>query len=171
MSQLELFTENEVNWETSLQELFRHLNVKHWGGKLPGYRCEWSDRMITTWGCCYPSRRVIRVSSWFQTRPRRELEAVLAHEMIHIRYQGHGRSFRKELKRIGLEGDIERHFPHLVNLTQMRRRSLRYLYECPDCKLRIRRRKKIRGYCARCYQSGIRSRFLLVRHLSEKTLG
>ncbi len=49
MQQLELFSlETEPVAEYDLQELFQHLNRKHWKGMLPEYRCEWSGRMITT---------------------------------------------------------------------------------------------------------------------------
>ena len=167
IGQLELFSPDSISllaWPSyDLKSLFHYLNRKYWNGSLPHYRCEWSNRMITTWGCCYPDRKLIRISSFFKDRPLPELLALLCHEMIHIKYRGHGIKFKRELKRIGLEGDIEASFPHLTGLTQSRRRSLRYLYECPSCKQRLRRRKRIHGYCARCYQSSRWSKLKLIR--------
>ena len=166
MQQFQLFT-NDRDYAVSsvaydLKSWFAYLNKKYWNGALPHYRCEWSNRMITTWGCCYPDRELIRISSFFKDRPLPELLALLGHEMIHIKYRGHGIRFKRELKRIGLEGDIEALFPHLTGLTQSRRRSLRYLYECPSCKQRLRRRKRIHGYCARCYKSSKWSKLKLI---------
>ena len=162
MRQLELFSVEELAAEYDLQDLFHHLNCKHWRGKLPLYRCVWSDRMISTWGSCHPDKQLIRISSFFKKRPAAELAALLSHEMVHIRYRGHGLRFRKELQRIGLAGDIQRHFPHLKEWSHSLRRPLRYTYQCPSCHARIRRRKRIKGYCASCYERGIASRFKLV---------
>jgi SprT-like family protein len=160
--QLDLFVspvlpENELD----LPALFKHLNQKHWNGRLPEFRCEWSNRMITTWGMCYRRKKLIRISSFFKLRPLEEILALLSHEMIHIRYGGHGKKFHQELKRIGLAGDVQRSFPHLVSWTETLRRALRYIYECPRCGLQIQRRRKIHGYCSDCYDKGIRAKFRL----------
>jgi predicted SprT family Zn-dependent metalloprotease len=167
IGQLELFSLDSISTlprlSSDLKSLFQYLNHKYWNSSLPHCRCEWSNRMITTWGCYYPDRKLIRISSFFKDRPLPELLALLCHEMIHIKYRGHGIKFKRELKRIGLEGDMEASFPHLTELTQNRRRSLRYLYECPLCKQRLRRRKIIHGYCARCYQSSRWSKLKLIR--------
>ncbi len=161
--QLELFSEPEPIAEDDLQVLFQHLNRKHWNGALPEYRCEWSVRMISTWGSCHPDKKLIRISRFFQNRPLQELLALLCHEMIHIKCRGHGARFRRELVRIGLAGDIQRQFPHLIALTHSIRRPLRFTYECPRCLLRIRRRNRIRGICSSCHDSGVVSRFKLLR--------
>jgi hypothetical protein len=161
MIQLELFTHEQQTSDYKLQDLFHHLNRKHWNGRLPFYKCEWSNRMISTWGCCYPDQHLIRISSFFKERPLPEVLALLLHEMIHIRYRGHGIRFRNELKRIGLAGDVQRQFPHLSEMTHARRRTLRYIYECPQCHTQIRRRRRIKGYCSGCYSRGITSRFRL----------
>ena len=165
--QLQLvFEPQKTSTQIDLQALFHELNQRHWRGELPVFRCEWSERMITTWGTCYRTRRLIRISSFFRTRPAAELSALLSHEMIHIKYGGHGPRFKRELKRIGMEGDVQRLFPHLDDLTNALRRSYRYTYQCKECHLRIHRRRKIRGYCAECWERGIRSRFRLVARLS-----
>ena len=145
-----------------LNFLFDQLNIRYWAGKLPQFRCEWSTRMITTWGCCYRSSGLIRISSFFRARPLAELAAVLLHEMVHIKHPGHGGPFRRELQRIGMAEDVEGHFPHLNDLTNAMRRAFRYQYECPRCQVRIKRRRKIRGYCTDCYNSGSLSRFRLI---------
>ena len=161
--QLELFvTEPLLQPEHDLNRLFHVLNWKHWGGRLQYFHCEWSDRMITTWGACYRGKRLIRISTIFRDRPAEEVVALLCHEMIHIRYGGHGKRFRQELKRIGLEGDIQRKFPHLVKWTESLRRSLRYTYVCRLCGIQIKRRRKIHGFCAACHRKGIRSKFKLM---------
>ena len=163
MQQLELFSQETATVaEYDLQGLFQDLNRKHWKGMLPEYRCEWSGRMITTWGSCHPHKKVIRVSRLFQNRPLPELLALLCHEMIHIKYRGHGKRFRSELARVGLAGDIERQFPHLSKLTRSIRRPLRYTYECSHCHLRIQRRKRIRGFCVSCHNAGVSARFKLL---------
>jgi predicted SprT family Zn-dependent metalloprotease len=161
--QLELFSPDVVqNREYNLQELFFHLNRKHWQGRLPVFQCEWSDRMITTWGACFRRKKLIRISSIFKTRSIDEILALLSHEMIHIRCGGHGKRFRQELKRIGLEGDVQRRFPDLVKWTQSLRRAYRHTYVCRKCGVQIQRRRKIHGYCAACHQRGVRSKFKLI---------
>lgn len=163
MKQLELFAPPTLQTSNrDLQSLFEYLNRKFWQGRLPYFQCEWSHRMITTWGSCYRRRRPIRISSIFKDRPMEELLALLGHEMIHIRYAGHGKRFRGELKRIGLEGDVQRHFPDLVKWTHSLRRSFRYTYACSRCGIQIQRRRKIQGNCAACHDKGIRSRFKLL---------
>ena len=164
--QLELFApENLPLQDYDLAILFEHLNGLHWQGRLPAYRCEWSNRMITTWGMCYRGRKLIRISSIFKSRPLEEILALLSHEMIHILYSGHGKRFRQELNRIGLQGDIQRHFPELVKWTQTLRRALRYTYICKKCGVQIRRRRKIHGFCAACQLKGVRSKFKLLESL------
>jgi predicted SprT family Zn-dependent metalloprotease len=143
--------------------IYDQLNRRYWSGALPVFRCEWSNRMITTWGCCYPDRGIIRISALFRNRPLQELEAVMKHEMIHVRIRGHGRAFRRELERVGLPRDVEGHFPHLKDLTHGLRRAFRYTYECGRCKVRIRRRRRIRGYCSDCYNKGVLARFRVIR--------
>lgn len=143
--------------------LYDQLNLRYWNGALPKFRCEWSPRMITMWGCCYPDHGLIRINTLFQNRPLAELEAVMKHEMIHVRIRGHGRTFRRELERVGLPRDVEGHYPALSEITRSRRRALRYAYECPRCRVRIHRRRRIRGYCADCYNKGALSRFKLLR--------
>lgn len=162
--QLELFAPPAISpdQEYDLATLFDSLNRMHWQGQLPQFRCEWSNRMITTWGVCYRRRKLIRISSIFKARPLDEILALLCHEMIHIRYGGHGKRFHQELKRIGLEGDVQRRFPELVRWTQTLRRALRYTYACNKCGVRVERRRKIHGFCAACHQKGIRSKFKLV---------
>ncbi len=145
-----------------LGDLFRYLNHQHWQGRLPDFRCEWSNRMITTWGACYRGKKLIRISSIFKNRPLDEVLALLSHEMIHIRYGGHGKRFHQELKRIGLEGDVQRRFPDLVKWTQSLRRNYRYTYMCSRCGVRIERRRKIHGFCVACHGKGIRSKFKLI---------
>jgi hypothetical protein len=147
--------------DLDLQMLFHYLNKKYWQGRLPFFRCEWSNRMITTWGMCYRGKKLIRISSYFKLRPLEEILALLSHEMIHIRYGGHGQRFHRELKRIGLAGDVQRNFPDLVAWTESLRRACRYTYECPRCNFQIKRRKKIHGYCSACYNKGIRAKFRL----------
>jgi predicted SprT family Zn-dependent metalloprotease len=157
-----LTTQPFLDFMYDLNFLFDQLNSRFWSGKLPRFQCEWSNRMITTWGCCYRSIGLIRISSFFRSRPLAEVAAVLLHEMAHIKHPGHGRAFRRELERIGMAEDVEGCFPHLNDLTNAMRRALRYQYECPKCRVRIKRRRKIRGYCADCYNSGSLSRFRLI---------
>ena len=120
-----------------LDLLFDQLNRTYWNGQLPRFRCEWSGRMITTWGCCYPDQGVIRISTLFRNRPVAELEAVMKHEMIHVRIRGHGKRFRHELVRIGLPNDVEGHFPQLTEITHRLRRALQYATEVPRCHIQI----------------------------------
>ncbi|MCI0416958.1 SprT-like domain-containing protein [bacterium] len=163
VQQLELFAPQTLQASNyDLRRLFEFLNRKYWQGRLPCFRCEWSNRMITTWGACYRGRQLIRISSIFKDRPMDEILALLSHEMIHIRYAGHGKRFRQELKRIGLEGDVQRHFPDLVKRTHSLRRDFRYTYACSRCGIRIRRRRRIHGNCAACHERGIRSKFRLI---------
>ncbi len=48
-------------------------------------------------GTCYPRRPQINYNLWLVMQAPRKIEEVVVHELLHLEYPDHGRSFRKAL--------------------------------------------------------------------------
>jgi SprT-like family len=85
--------------EPKLQELFHRYNRRYFGGKLPSYRIEVSDRWAG--GRCEFRSRTIYLHP-----PDSTTRGVLLHEMCHaaVGRAGHGPRFLAKLRRLKLAG-------------------------------------------------------------------
>ena len=54
----------------------------------------WTRTMRTRWASCTPATGTIRVDERLREVPGYVLDAVLVHELVHLREPGHGRAFR-----------------------------------------------------------------------------
>lgn len=61
---------------------------------------EWSNRLTSSAGICYPKRRIIRLSTHYHRAYPDDIESTLLHEMIHLLVPGHGPQFHRWLERI-----------------------------------------------------------------------
>lgn len=61
---------------------------------------EFTTRQTACWGTYSPRTRVIRISAALRHVPEFVLEAVVAHELCHTRYRGHGPRFRALLRSV-----------------------------------------------------------------------
>lgn len=56
-------------------------------------------KMARRWGTCYPKKKTVHLSLSLAAYPPECLFYVLLHELLHLRYPGHGRDFHAALDR------------------------------------------------------------------------
>lgn len=56
-------------------------------------------KMKVRWGTCYPKRGDIKINLYLASRPLEEIEAVVLHELVHLKYFYHDKKFREECKK------------------------------------------------------------------------
>lgn len=50
-------------------------------------------------GTCYPQSGAIKINLYLASRPLEEIEAVVLHELVHLKYFYHDKKFREECKK------------------------------------------------------------------------
>jgi predicted SprT family Zn-dependent metalloprotease len=149
-----------------------------WGspGDAQGIRLEFSGRMTTSLGRCYPTRRLIRLNDALTPQSAADLlHEVVCHEAAHIvAYERHGRSIRPhghEWASLLVELDVpaRARIPCDVELdavlNKRRRRSLRFEHRCTVCQaVRYARRAYPRWRCATCVSAGLSGTLRIVSH-------
>ncbi len=147
--------------EDELAAIFRDFNDRHFDGKLPTAKVEWSSRMKHA-GRCYYSDRIIRLGVSYHTYYPEDVTLTLKHEMIHLVIPNHGSEFKREARRIGATR-YARHYPGML-------RGMKYLYECPTCGETYPSRKILRlRSCGKCSNGryDVRHKLRLVRRLDD----
>lgn len=104
-------------------------------------RIEWSKRLTSSAGICYPGKRLIRLSTHYHQRFPEEIESTLLHEMIHLLVPGHGPEFYAWLERIRRQGGRVARYAK-ERATQGK---ARWLYHCRGCGARWLRYRRLRG--------------------------
>ena len=56
-------------------------------------------KMKVRWGTCYPKSGAIKINLYLAERPREEIEAVVLHELVHLKYFYHDKKFKEECKK------------------------------------------------------------------------
>jgi predicted SprT family Zn-dependent metalloprotease len=132
-----------------LRTVFDRLNALHFGGSLRA-TLEWSTRMTRAAGRCFHREEgpVIRIALRYVEKFPAQLERLMLHEMIHIVARGHGRAFKAEARRCGVEPD--RDFIHCREFTPPA--PPRYVYVCPACGRKHHLRRRGRWACGVCYR-------------------
>ena len=75
-------------------DLPRRMAALHRKYRLPAaHHIRWSDDMLTRWASCTPATSTIRMSTRLAAFPDWVIDAVLIHEMAHLRHVGHGPDF------------------------------------------------------------------------------
>lgn len=110
---------------------------------------EWSSRLSTAAGLCYPRRRLIRLSREYHARFPDDVGATLLHEMIHLLVPGHGPPFYAWMERIRARGGRVSRYP------QGRAKAPRYRYTCRGCGASFTRYRRMnfggaRHFCRAC---------------------
>lgn len=63
---------------------------------------QWSSRQMQRWGSCTPDQGTIRISDRLASVPPWVLDAVLIHELAHLKEPGHGPEFQELIQRYEL---------------------------------------------------------------------
>jgi len=69
------------------------LSRKYFAGELRPVSLCWSEQQQQRWGSCTVDTGAIRLSARMQGFPAWVIDYVLVHELVHLRYQGHGPRF------------------------------------------------------------------------------
>ena len=69
------------------------LNRRYLGGKPRPTSIRWVTNQGSRWGSCTPSTGAIRLSHVLRDYPAWVLDAVIVHELVHLRVTGHGPDF------------------------------------------------------------------------------
>ena len=136
-----------------LHRRFTEFNELLFGSKLPSAELRWSTRLRIA-GTCDPRRRIITLSRSYHEHFPGDLDDTLKHEMIHLRYHGHGPAFRREAARVGATV----HCKEYAGLHP--KAHLRYV--CPQCRREFRRMKPAELYCGRCSRGRLHPSYRLV---------
>ncbi|SFV20488.1 hypothetical protein SAMN04487966_101403 [Micrococcus terreus] len=67
----------------------------HLDGEVQPTEVVWSTRQQHRWGSCTPSTGRIRISSELAEMPDWVLDAVIVHELTHLKHTGHTRAFHE----------------------------------------------------------------------------
>lgn len=104
-------------------------------------RIEWSNRLTSSAGICYPERKIIRLSAHYYRVYPEDLENILLHEMIHLVVPNHGPEFYGWLRYIrSLGGQVSRYAKSMAAEQSM----ARWQYECTQCGYVVYRYRRVR---------------------------
>ena len=110
-------------------------------------RIEWSSRLSSSAGVCYPKLRLIRLSTHYHARFPADVGSTLLHEMIHLVVPGHGPRFRAWLDKIQAKGGSVSRYSKAVAAPP------RWVYVCACCNREIYRQRRLprggRDHCCR----------------------
>ncbi len=108
-------------------------------------RIEWSTRLTSSAGVCYPKLRLIRLSTHYHARFPEDVGATLLHEMIHLVVPGHGPRFQAWIDRITAAGGKVTRYSKAVAAPP------RWVYVCGGCGKEIHRQRRLpkggRSHC------------------------
>lgn len=155
MSQLDFISQNHADLPDveELQLRFQRFNVEFFKSKLPNATIRWSTRMRIA-GTCHRHRALITLSRPYHERFPQDVDDTLKHEMIHLRYAGHGPAFKREAQRVGAS-------IHCREYEGIHPRA-KYVYACPTCWREFRRTKPGELFCGRCSKGRLVPQYRLV---------
>lgn len=98
---LEITSEKEVEkiYRVELKKVLDEILEKY--GKLTGLSPKSVEirKMKIRWGTCYPKSGAIKINLYLAERPREQIEAVVLHELVHLKYIYHDKKFKDECKK------------------------------------------------------------------------
>jgi len=145
--QLELplfLSENEL-MQVCLTE-YHQINEKFFNNKLPIPKIEFSTRMRTTAGKCYPKRKCIRLNiDHYRKDGLAEFLKTFRHECIHLLIPNHGPEFKKYAQQM----DVDVYWD---SAPTRRSKPWKYWSICPVCGLGVSKKVKRSTvtYCPSC---------------------
>ncbi len=108
-------------------------------------RVYWNGGMRTTAGTAHPRTGAIHLNPRLHALGQAEVDRTLRHEAAHLlahwragrrRIQTHGPEWRQACADLGIAGEKA---THTLPLGPRRRQQAKYLYQCPGCRLEVRR--------------------------------
>lgn len=145
----------------NLFELYDQLNKQYFRFSLPPSNkitLVWSNRLTRVAGKCQRRKGdvTIKLSVPYHEKFPEEVELTLVHEMIHIRENGHGYGFKRELERINRLGLPVR----LHSLERATPKVYKWEYTCsnPNCDNHFRKARALtkNRVCGKCYSKFIK---------------
>lgn len=140
---------SELPSEAALYRLYEECRERYFrdGGAclLPPagrVRIEWSNRLTSSAGVCYPKERIIRLSTFYHRAHPEEVESTLLHEMIHLLVPGHGPRFNEWVARIrSMGGRVARYARSRATAYE----PPRWCYRCRRCGAELFRYRRMQG--------------------------
>lgn len=136
---------------SKLYEVYTEYNKRFFNNELPPANLvtiEYSNRMSSTAGMCFPHKRLIRISyPYAEKYGWEETKSVLLHEMIHLQIGGHGEAFMRKMRDIQAKGGN-------VSRYSKGRAKVNWEYVCNDCGIRYERGRRLK-YGGRYHTCGV----------------
>ena len=88
-----LSSRRRVRSDVDLLARAKELSRELFGGELVPSSVRWVDNQVNRWGSCTVDTGAIRLSSRMREFPGWVVDYVLVHELVHLRYAGHGPRF------------------------------------------------------------------------------
>lgn len=130
----------------SMYERFRNLYFSDGQGHLlpppQQVRIEWSNRLTSSAGICYPKRRTIRLSTHYHVSHPDDVESTLLHEMIHLIVPNHGPDFYAWIEAIRRQGGQVARYPKARATAAQ---PPRWRYHCQKCGEEWSRYRRLRN--------------------------
>lgn len=128
--------------ESKLYKMYDEFKEKYFDGyyELPSKEnvtIKWSNRLTSSAGNCYRSRKLIQLSKHYHLKFPNEVGATLLHEMMHLVAPGHGKKFKAVFNHIqSMGGKVFRHSkePALI----------KYIYYCANCDFVYKKSRKLK---------------------------
>lgn len=122
----------ELPTEADLYDRYERYNGLYFDHRLPARDqviIEWSRRLTSAAGRCYPQRNLIRLSTHYHLKYPHEVDETLLHEMIHLLVPNHGPEFHAWLHRIRRRGGVV----HRYSKERATPARFRWQYTCRRC--------------------------------------
>lgn len=141
--------------EAELYRRYEKFSLDYFDGATPPVHevtIEWSARLTSAAGKCYPSEKIIRLSTHYHAKFSEDVDATLLHEMIHLLVPNHGPEFYRWMERIKARGGkVERYAKERATPP-----VYRWAYTCSGCGNEVFRQRRLlhggrRHRCRACY--------------------
>lgn len=132
----------ELPSEAELYRRYADFSMRYFDNETPNVAdvtIEWSTRLTSAAGKCYPKLKIIRLSTHYHAKHVHEVDETLLHEMIHLLVPDHGPRFYAWMERIRARGGT-------VNRYSRERATpatYRWTYTCNGCGATGRRQRRL----------------------------
>jgi predicted SprT family Zn-dependent metalloprotease len=138
---------------------------------------EYSSRITSGLGRCYPQEKLIRLAAWVRDRSPEVLPEVLCHELAHLAVRElhgprrpHGREWRELVARAGFIPRARLPLQPPLKPRPRRGRAAGYVYihHCPVCHAARLARRAMRSWrCMSCREAGLSGELKIERYAEK----